>query len=263
MSGAATRRGGARAPGRDAAISHDAGVDGPSPRPAVSRRGEPGAAKFLPDSPKASLTQLREASAVCHGCDLYKHATQTVFGEGAAKATVMMVGEQPGDQEDKQGHPFVGPAGALLDKALEDAGIDRKHVYITNAVKHFKWTPAPRGKRRLHSKPNAAEMWACRPWLEREIAAVKPRVLVVLGASAAQSLLGAAFRVSKDHGKVMEGASLILSHGGWEELGTHVPKVVATIHPSAVLRAPEKADRDAAYAQLVADLKVAARAAGE
>ena len=196
------------------------------------------AAAYLPD--KLSLPALRDAATVCRGCELYRAATQVVFGEGAHEADVMFVGEQPGDQEDQQGKPFVGPAGKLLDKALEDVGIDRTHVYVTNAVKHFKWQP--RGTRRIHQKPNWAEMNACKPWLDAELDVVKPRVLVALGATAAQSLLGRQFRVTKQRGELID-----------SPLAEHV---LATIHPSAILRAE---DRDAEYADFVADLaKVAA-----
>jgi uracil-DNA glycosylase family protein len=196
------------------------------------------AAAYLPD--RISLPALREAATVCHGCDLWRSATQTVFGEGAREAEVMFVGEQPGDQEDQQGRPFVGPAGRMLDRALQEAGIDRTHVYVTNAVKHFKWQP--RGKRRIHQKPSWAEMAACRPWLEAELEVVKPRVLVALGATAAQSLLGRQFRVTKQRGELVD-----------SPLAEYV---TATIHPLAILRAD---DREAEYAGFVADLeKVAA-----
>src|SRR6188768_2185508 len=157
------------------------------------------AAAFIP--PRPTLTSLREAAAGCTACHLYKLGTQTVFGEGGRKAAAMFVGEQPGNEEDLTGHPFVGPAGRLLDKALEEAGIDRRQTYVTNVVKHFKWEP--RGKRRIHAKPNAQEIRACRPWLEAEIAVVKPDVIVCLGATAAQSLLGASFRVSQRRGEVV------------------------------------------------------------
>jgi uracil-DNA glycosylase len=192
------------------------------------------AATYLPE--KLTLPALSEAAAVCHGCELWRAATQTVFGEGGKGADVMFVGEQPGDQEDQQGKPFVGPAGRILDKALEEVGIDRTHVYVTNAVKHFKWQP--RGKRRIHQKPNWAEMTACRPWLEAEIEVVRPRVLVALGATAAQSLLGRQFRVTKQRGELVD-----------SPLAEHV---TATIHPSAILRAD---DREAEYAGFVADLQ--------
>ena len=190
-----------------------------------------------------SVTALREAAASCRGCDLWKDATQTVFGEGPSKAGLMLVGEQPGDQEDLQGKPFVGPAGRLLEKALEVAGIDRRQVYLTNAVKHFRWTR--RGKRRLHEKPNAGQVQACRPWLEAEIEVVKPRLVVLLGATAAQSVMGPAFRVSKQRGEVLA-----------SPLG--VP-VLATVHPSSILRAADGESRNEAMAAFVADLEVAAR----
>jgi len=196
--------------------------------------------EFLPE--KRDLASLREAAKHCHGCDLYQNATQVVFGEGSARASIFIVGEQPGDREDLQGRPFVGPAGKLLDQCLESADIDRAEVYITNAVKHFKWEP--RGKIRLHKKPNSLEIAACRPWLSSEIAAVQPRVIVCLGATAAQSLLGAQFRLTKHRGEVFP-----------SEFG----QVTATIHPSAILRMPEPAAREGEIASLVNDLKVAAR----
>jgi DNA polymerase len=193
--------------------------------------------------PRASgLEELREAAASCQACDLWREATQTVFGEGAERAKLMLIGEQPGDQEDIQGHPFVGPAGQLLDRALEQAGIDRGRVYVTNAVKHFRWVR--RGKRRLHEKPNAQQIRACRPWLEAEVETVKPQLLVLLGATAAQSVMGPDFRVSKQRGEVLP-----------SPLG--IP-AVATVHPSAILRAVDDASRHEAMESLVADLKVAA-----
>ena len=196
------------------------------------------AAEYLPE--RLTLDALRDAASVCHGCELWRSATQTVFGEGSSEAEVMFVGEQPGDQEDQQGSPFVGPAGRMLDRALEDAGIDRTQVYVTNAVKHFKWQP--RGKRRIHQKPNWAEMTACRPWLEAELQVVQPRVLVALGATAAQTLYGRQFRVTKARGELVDSPLA--------EFAT------ATIHPSAILRAE---DREAEYAGFVSDLeKVAA-----
>jgi len=198
------------------------------------------AAPFIPATP--TLPALRDAVQICRGCPLYANATQAVFGEGPTSAEFMLVGEQPGDQEDQQGEPFVGPAGALLDRALTEAGIDRKHAYITNAVKHFKWKA--RGKRRIHDKPSWSEQKACLPWLEAEIALVEPRALVLLGATAAQSLLGRDFRVTRSRGKPIE-----------SELAEIL---VATIHPSAVLRAD---NREEAFAGLVADLQVAADAA--
>jgi uracil-DNA glycosylase len=197
-----------------------------------------------PDHPR-SVGQLREAAASCRGCDLWENATQTVFGEGRERSKLMLVGEQPGDQEDLQGRPFVGPAGRLLETALEEAGIDRGQVYVTNAVKHFRWTR--RGKRRLHEKPNAGQVRACRPWLEAEIAVVKPHVIVLLGATAAQSVMGPAFRVSKDRGKVLSSPFGI--------------PVVATVHPSSILRATDAESRAAALASFIADLRVAARGA--
>ncbi len=198
------------------------------------------AADFLPE--RLSLPALREAAAGCKGCHLWQVGTQTVFGEGATKAEVMFVGEQPGDQEDLAGKPFVGPAGQLLDKALEDAGIDRGKVYVTNVVKHFKWQA--RGKRRIHQKPNSSEIAACRPWLEAELDVVRPRVLVCLGATAAQALLGRQFRVTRDRGRPVESG-----------LAEHV---LATVHPSSVLRADAET-REREYAALAKDLKVVAK----
>jgi uracil-DNA glycosylase len=186
------------------------------------------AADFIPSRP--TLPRLRAASKGCRGCHLWTLGTQTVFGEGPADATVVIVGEQPGDKEDLAGRPFVGPAGKLLDVALEDAGIDREKVYLTNAVKHFKWERGP-GKRRIHKKPNDTEIRACHPWLEAELAVIEPRVVVCLGATAAQALLGKAFRVTQSRGKVLR---------PWGD----VPLVVATVHPSSVLRSPA-GDREA------------------
>ena len=192
--------------------------------------------------PARDVEQLREAAASCRACDLWENATQTVFGEGAENARMMLVGEQPGDQEDLQGKPFVGPAGRLLDKALIEAGIDRKRVYVTNAVKHFRWVR--RGKRRLHEKPNAQQIRACRPWLEAEIEVVKPHTLVLMGATAAQAVMGSAFRVSLQRGQVLKSPYGI--------------PVVATVHPSSILRATDDASREAALAAFIDDLKVAA-----
>jgi uracil-DNA glycosylase len=190
----------------------------------------------------ADLEQVREQAAGCRNCDLWENATQTVFGEGPVPARVMMMGEQPGDQEDRAGRPFVGPAGRVLDEALERAGIVRSEVYVTNAVKHFKWTP--RGKRRIHQTPNQIEITACSPWFAAELRAVTPRVLVLLGAVAAKSVFGSSFRVTRDHGQPLEGPE-----------GT---TAIATYHPSAVLRTnPE--EREARMAELVADLEVVAR----
>jgi len=199
------------------------------------------AAPFVPDRP--TLPKLRAAAAGCTACHLYKLGTQTVFGEGSADADVVFVGEQPGDQEDLAGRPFVGPAGRVLDEGLAAAGIDRSQVYVTNAVKHFKWEP--RGKRRIHQKPNWAEMTACRPWLEAELQVVQPDVLVCLGATAAQSLLGRQFRVTKMRGVPVE-----------SELA---PNVVATVHPSSILRAPDEAARQEAMRDFIRDLKGVAK----
>jgi len=202
-----------------------------------------------PNSRERSLDELRDEAKRCKACDLHKHATQTVFGEGPAKAEVMLVGEQPGDMEDRQGHPFVGPAGKLLDDALEQAGIDRSRVYVTNVVKHFKWEPAERGKRRIHKKPRASEIAACRPWLEAELKAVKPRILVCLGASAAQSLLGRTFSVSRQRGQLVK-----------SELA---PFVIATVHPSSILRAQDDESRRTQMRTLVEDLKAVATLTAE
>src|SRR5438094_1188698 len=194
------------------------------------------AAEYLPA--RLSLPALREAVQGCRGCGLWEHATQGVLGEGSRNAELVLVGEQPGDQEDKQGKPFVGPAGRILDEALEEAGIDRSRAYVTNVVKHFKWQA--RGKRRIHAKPAWAEIAACRPWLDAELDAVKPQVLVCLGATAAQALLGRQFRVTKERGHPVE-----------SELA---PNVLATVHPSSILRA-EADDREAARAAFVEDLR--------
>jgi uracil-DNA glycosylase len=193
------------------------------------------AAPLVPERP--TLPKLREAAAGCTACPLHETGTQTVFGEGSAKAEVVFVGEQPGDQEDLQGRPFVGPAGKLFDKALEEAGIDRSQVYVTNAVKHFKWQA--RGKRRIHQKPNWSEIAACRPWLDAELEVIRPRVLVCLGATAAQALLGRDFRVSRQRGELVE-----------SDLAENV---IATVHPSSVLRADD-ATREQEYDALVRDL---------
>ena len=203
--------------------------------------GSGSAAELIP--PGATLEQVRDAAAGCTACDLWKTGTQTVFGEGARASEVMFVGEQPGDQEDLAGRPFVGPAGRLLDRAMVEAGIDRDKAYVTNAVKHFKWEA--RGKRRIHAKPNWSEMVACRPWLEAEIALVDPRVLVCLGATAAQSLLGKQFRVSRERGEWIESPL--------------APNVTATVHPSSILRARGDEERERQLVDFVADLrKVAA-----
>jgi DNA polymerase len=194
------------------------------------------AAEYLPA--RRTLPALIAAVQSCRGCDLYAHATQAVFGEGPASARVVMVGEVPGDREDLQGHPFVGPAGRILDRALAEAGIDRSDVYVTNAVKHFKFEP--RGKRRIHKKPNAAEIRACRPWLEAECFVVHPEVIVCLGATAAQSILGPKYRLTQEHGNFVEHP--------W------APYVTSTIHPSAILRAPDEDQRQAQYREFVSDL---------
>ena len=198
------------------------------------------AASYLPARP--TLKSLREAAAGCKACPLWRTGTQTVFGEGLTKATVMLVGEQPGDQEDKQGRPFVGPAGRILDQALEQAGIPRDEAYVTNVVKHFKWQP--KGKRRIHAKPTWTEQAACRPWLEAELTVVRPRVLVCLGATAAQSLLGKQFRVTKERGTWVD-----------SELAE---RVTATVHPSAILRQRDDESRHAEMAAFVDDLRIVA-----
>jgi uracil-DNA glycosylase len=197
------------------------------------------AADFLPD--RLTLAALRKAAAGCRGCHLWQMGTQTVFGEGAPAAEAMFVGEQPGDQEDRSGKPFVGPAGRVFDEALEEAGIDRSTVYVTNAVKHFKWQA--RGKRRIHQKPNWTEMTACRPWLEAELQVVKPRVLVLLGATAAQSLLGRQFRVTQHRGELLD--------------SDLAEAVTATVHPSSILRG-EPAERQTNFDAFVNDLRVVA-----
>ena len=196
---------------------------------------------------------VRAAGRACQACDLYKLGTQTVFGEGAQKAALMLVGEQPGDQEDLSGHPFVGPAGKLLDKALVDAGIDRSLAYVTNAVKHFRFTPTP--KRRLHQTPGPEHIAACRPWLSAELALISPELVVVLGATAARALLGASFRITKQRGQLMP----FDSPGDGEDAGVHSAWILATTHPSAILRVPGE-ERAAAYDALVADLTVGAQA---
>ncbi|WP_280849973.1 MULTISPECIES: UdgX family uracil-DNA binding protein [unclassified Streptomyces] len=198
---------------------------------------------FLPE--RGGLPALRRAAGACRGCPLHRDATQVVFGVGDPHARVMLVGEQPGDQEDRQGKPFVGPAGKLLDRALTEAGIDPAHAYVTNAVKHFKFTQAEPRKRRIHKAPTLREMTACGPWLAKELALVEPELIVVLGATAGKALLGSSFRVTQVRGSVLE-----------EEIHGRRERLVPTVHPSAVLRAD---DREAAYRGLVADLEVAAR----
>jgi DNA polymerase len=196
----------------------------------------------MPSLPSGSLSKVRDAAASCRNCDLWKRATQTVFGEGPQRAELMLVGEQPGNDEDLQGHPFVGPAGKLLDRALTDAGIDRRTVYVTNVVKHFSWEP--RGKRRIHKKPRQSEINACRPWIDEELAIVKPAALVCLGSTAAQSLLGRQFRVTTQRGTLVDSPL--------------APIVLATVHPSSILRAPDEESRQQEFRRFVADLKVAA-----
>jgi len=220
----------------------------------VGKRAVRGVRKVQGDGPpvsdlipaRPSLGRVRAAASGCRACDLYKRGTQTVFGEGPSKAAVMLVGEQPGDAEDLAGHPFVGPAGKLLDRALAAAGIDRRRVYVTNVVKHFKWEP--RGKRRIHERPGSGEIAACRPWLETEIALVRPRVLVCLGATAAQALLGRAFKVTRQRGTFVPSPL--------------APLVTATVHPSSILRAPDEETRRAEMDGFVADLTRVAREIG-
>jgi uracil-DNA glycosylase family protein len=207
-----------------------------------ARKPETSAADFLPHD--VSLPALRAAAAGCRGCDLYRRGTQTVFGEGEERARVMLVGEQPGDKEDIEGRPFVGPAGKLLDRALEEAGIDRRQVYVTNAVKHFKWEP--RGKRRIHTKPNSLEIAACRPWFDAELKVVRPEVVVCLGASAAQMIVGKSFRVTQQRGEFLDGQTLPIPIEA---------RVVATVHPSSILRAEDDESRRREYDLFVADLE--------
>ena len=194
-----------------------------------------------------SWSAVGEAAKDCEACHLYKRATQTVFGEGPKGAVMMLVGEQPGDYEDVASKPFVGPAGKIMDQALEEAGIDRSKVYVTNAVKHFKWEP--RGKRRIHQKPNSREIAACRPWLEAELRIVKPKLVVAMGATAAQTIFGPSFRVTRERGKVLSSKL--------------APRVLATVHPSSLLRQPDEASRKREYKHFVSDLRAAVRAAGE
>lgn len=201
----------------------------------------PTAAEFLP--PKHDLKSLRKAAEHCEGCPLYANATQTVFGAGPASASVMMIGEQPGDVEDKQGEPFVGPAGKLLDKVLVEVGIPRKEVYVTNAVKHFKWTP--RGTKRLHAKPNSREIFACRPWLEAELEAIRPEIIVLLGATAAQTLMGSKFRITKQRGRPLESL--------WSDW------TLATYHPSALLRAMQLPDGEQMLKDFREDLRLVSK----
>ena len=203
----------------------------------AKRQPPDSASRYIPDKP--TLAKAKDAAAGCRACDLWRTGTQTVFGEGRSGARVLFVGEQPGDQEDLSGQPFVGPAGRLLDKALAEAGIQRRDAYVTNVVKHFKWEP--RGKRRIHKKPNAAEIGACRPWLDIELALVRPQIVVCLGATAAQAILGRTFKVSQRRGEFVEGA-----------IG---PVVMATVHPSSILRAPDDETRRAETRRFVEDLR--------
>ena len=203
------------------------------------------AAPLIPSRP--TLNKLREAAAGCTACDLYKLGTQTVFGEGKASSLIMFIGEQPGDKEDLAGRPFVGHAGALLDQSLEEAGIDRAKVYVTNVVKHFKWEP--RGKRRIHKKPNAVEITACRPWLEAELRVVQPRAIICLGSTAAQAIIGPKFRVSVQRGQFVK-----------SDLAEYV---TATVHPSSILRAPSDEARRAERARFIEDLRKIRAALGE
>jgi len=208
----------------------------------MAKRPPTDASALIPDLP--TLENVSAAAKDCQACDLWRLGTQTVFGEGRPRANLMLVGEQPGDAEDLAGHPFVGPAGKLLDRALQDAGIDRADVYVTNVVKHFKWEP--RGKRRIHKKPNTREIAACRPWLDTEIALIKPRAIVCLGATAAQSLLGRAFKVTAERGAFVKSPLAAL--------------VMATVHPSSILRAPDDQTRRDELRRFTADLRKVARA---
>ena len=210
-----------------------------------TENGEYARAARPPDT--SSLAEVRAAASKCTACHLYKRATQTVFGEGPKNAPMMLVGEQPGDYEDVAGKPFVGPAGKIMDRALEEAGIDRSQVYVTNAVKHFKWEP--RGKRRIHKKPNSREIAACRPWLEAELRLVKPKLLVCLGATAAQAIFGPSFRVTRERGKVLSSKL--------------APRVLATVHPSSLLRQPDEESRQREYKRFVSDLRAGLKAAGK
>jgi DNA polymerase len=208
----------------------------------MAKKPTSSAAELIPDRP--TIKSVQTAAKACQACDLWKRGTQTVFGEGAPKAQLMLVGEQPGNEEDLSGHPFVGPAGKLLDRALVEAGIDRAAVYVTNVVKHFKWEP--RGKRRIHKKPSAGEIAACRPWLDTEIALLKPRAIVCLGATAAQALLGRQFRVTAHRGQFIPSPL--------------APVVLATVHPSSILRAPDDETRHLEMKQFTDDLRAVAGA---
>jgi len=206
----------------------------------------PVAALAAVEAGRADLETITAAARGCRACDLWEHATQTVFGNGPDRARIMLIGEQPGDAEDIAGEPFVGPAGRILDQVLDEAGLDRASIFVTNVVKHFKWRPSPGGKRRLHERPNRAEVAACRPWVDAEILTTRPAGIGLLGATAAQALLGASFSVTREHGRV--------------ERPELAPLVVATIHPSAVLRSRDAAERDERLAGMVADLRILAAA---
>jgi uracil-DNA glycosylase len=217
------------------------------PEPAVlaaPEASEGSAASLIP--PHATLKTLQRSAAGCKACELWKTGTQTVFGEGPSPARIMFVGEQPGDREDLAGHPFIGPAGRILDEAMQLAGLDRSEAYVTNMVKHFRWEQASRGKRRIHKKPRASQIEACRPWLDAELQVVRPEVLICLGATAAQALLGKQFSVLRQRGQVQR--------------STLAPFVLATVHPSSILRSPDPESRDQAMKDFVKDLKQAARA---
>ena len=215
-------------------------------RPNKNKKDSPASLAVLVPTLK-TIAELREAARDCKACDLYKTAMQTVFGEGPSKAQIMFVGEQPGDQEDRAGHPFVGPAGKVLDEALEQAGIQHSKVYVTNVVKHFKWTAAERGKKRINKKPRYSEIHACSPWLEAELQVVKPQILVCLGSTAAQSLLGRTFSVTRQRGQLIDSPL--------------APYVMATVHPSSILRAPDSDARHLQMQQFIEDLKKVARLA--
>lgn len=207
-------------------------------------RNNPEAARITAASsvpPRSTIPILRKAASACRACDLWRSATQTVFGDGTSKAMIMIVGEQPGDQEDRVGRPFVGPAGKLLNEALAEVGIDRAAVHVTNVVKHFKWSPSERGKRRIHKKPRQSEIQACYPWLEAELQTVKPKILVCMGATAAQALLGKHFSVTRNHGQAVE--------------SPHALFAIATMHPSSILRAIDAASRQRQMAEFINDLR--------
>jgi DNA polymerase len=222
-----------------------------------TRAAYPGAEDFVPDTD--DLAQTADAVQQCHGCDLYQDATQGVFGQGARGARVLLLGEQPGDQEDRQGKPFVGPAGGVLDRALREAGVQRESAYVTNAVKHFRWRSDPRGgKRRIHQRPDAGHVAACRPWWLAEVRLVRPEVLVALGATAGQAMFGSSFRVGASRGTVLDWP--VPDEQRWGPKSPATLPVVATIHPSAVLRAE---GRDEAFAGLVRDLRTVAELLGD